>query len=78
MKGQLIVRSWGRYHTTAPLANITFVGMSQPPSYHEINVRENHFSNMTVDYGKNTLRMTGLDEFTSDGAWRSDLMLRIW
>jgi alpha-glucosidase len=68
----------GSYHSTAPLANITIAGLaSTPQSVHlTMGSRKCSSENLFMQCDDNgVLRITGLEQYTGDGAWEGDIEL---
>ena len=67
----------GSYHAAAPLTNITIAGVKSLPTGMNLTIAGQDCDTGVVSLvqGANVLTVTGLDAFTTKGAWEGDLNL---
>lgn len=56
----------GTYVTSQPLANVTIAGISGRPTGCNLDSEQ---GNVDMSYADGVLRITGLEDYTTDGAW---------
>lgn len=71
-ESKLYANATGEYEDGNALANVTIAGFSVRPEILDIGADGDTIdkSGVKVDYDKGVLRVTGLEKFTSDGAWK--------
>ncbi|KAK5108679.1 hypothetical protein LTR62_008084 [Meristemomyces frigidus] len=69
----------GTYHATPPLANITIAGVSRGPTGLSLMIagQECEVGPVVLSYVGSTVRITGLETFTGEGAWQGDVELTL-
>lgn len=70
LNGTLSATGYGEYQVNQPLANITILGVSYEPSDVQLNDET-----VNYDFRNNTIFITHLEEWTSEGAFASDFIL---
>lgn len=71
--GSLYASTRGLFQDTNPLANVTILGVPQQPSNATFNGQE--LQNVAYDSETQVVKITGLRNLTSSGAWAQDWTL---
>ncbi|KAL6713826.1 hypothetical protein ACLMJK_008320 [Lecanora helva] len=75
-KNALYASARGTYNDTNPLANVTVLGVQQDVNIVSLNGVALPSSSVKYNTTSKALVVTGLNNATSDGAWKSDWILR--
>lgn len=68
----------GTYHAAPSLANMTIVGVDKPTGFSlMMGGQPCEVGEVVYDHADGVVRLTGLDEFTPDGAWEGELYMKL-
>ena len=71
----------GTYHSAPPLANITIAGVEAMPKGLSMQIagRECDVDQLAVKHDEGgVLRITGVEQFTQQGAWEGEMEMKMW
>lgn len=69
----------GSYHAAPPLANITIAGVENAPTGLSLTFggQPCEVGDVVFNYEDGVVRLTGMEEFTPEGAWEGELYLKL-
>ena len=69
----------GTYGEIGPLANITIAGMKKGPNGCSMNYggQADHGSDLNMNYRNGVVYITGMEEFTTNGAFEKAMALKL-